>query len=214
LPPAAAKNISALTDKLSTRFVDEMSTAAQRIHPTECSAKHSGGIVHNPELELLLADYSLGMKLVADKQYDQARALYARLIQKYPSDVTQYTNFAISCIHQGDLTSAWEALAQAWRMAPKSFMVLQCMNDYFFAAGNFEQVEKTCLLMETYGSLEPVSVAGMALAQWEQGKREKARETARLILPQLTPKAIANHQWYKRLYELMAKPDQENHDTK
>jgi hypothetical protein len=214
LPPAAARNITALTDPLSTRFKDEMSAAAKKIAPAECTAQNSSVIVHNPELEQLLADLTLGMSLVDNKLFDQARLLYTRLLQKYPYDITQYTNFAISCIHMGDLASAWEALAQAWRMAPKDFVVLQCMNDYFFAAGNFEQVEKTCLLMESYGSLEPVTVAGMALAQWEQGKQDQARETARIILPQLTPKAIANHTWYKRLYELMIKPDQETHDTK
>lgn len=212
LPPAQARNYSALTDPLSTRFVDSMSSAASKIEPAECTARPVTEINHNPELKQLLEDYTSGMSLVAEQQYDRARALYAGLIQKYPFDITQYTNFAISCIHLGDFQSAWEALAQAWRMAPSDFIVLQCMNDYFFAVGNFEQVEKTCLLMEAYGSLEPVSVAGMALAQWEQGKHEQARETARLILPQLTPKAVASHMWYKRLYELMASPDQENND--
>jgi hypothetical protein len=214
LPPAKARNFAALTDPLSSRFLEEMSTAAALVKPQKCDAEPVTEIQFNSELEQLLADYSTGMKLVEDKRYDQARIIYARLLQKYPFDITQYTNFAISCIHLGDLTSAWEALAQAWRMAPKDLMVLQCMTDYFFAAGNFEQVEKTCLLMETYGSLEPVTVAGMALAQWEQGKHDQARETARLIIPQLTPQAIANHNWYNRLYELMVKPDQETHDKK
>jgi tetratricopeptide (TPR) repeat protein len=214
LPPAKARNYAALTDPLSTRFVDELSAAAAKVKPPVCGAKPVCEIFFNPELEQLLSDYTAGISLVGEKKYDQARAIYTRLLQKYPTDITQYTNFAITCIHLGDLTSAWEVLAQAWRLAPKDLMVLQCMTDYFFAAGNFEQVEKTCLIMETYGSLEPVTVAGMALAQWEQGKQEQARMTARLILSQLTPQAIANHTWYKRLYEIMVKPDQEPYDTK
>lgn len=214
LPPSRARNITALVDPLSTRLLEEMSAAAEKIQPPKCDAQPAVEISRDPELEQLISDYISGMDLVEEKKYDQARILYARLIQKYPFDIPQYTNFAITCIHMGDLPSAWEALAQAWRLAPKDLVVLQCMNDYFFAVGNFEQVEKTCLLMETYGSLEPITVAGMALAQWEQGKHDQAKETARLILPQLTPQAIASHNWYKRLYELMVEPDQESHDKK
>ena len=214
LPPSKARNLTALMDPLSTRLLDEMSAAADRIRPPECDAQPATEINRDPELEQLISDYVSGMDLVEEKKYTQARVLYARLIQKHPFDILHYTNYAITCIHLGDLSSAWEALAQAWRIAPKDFLVLKCMNDYFFAAGNFEQVEKTCLLMETYGSLEPVTVAGMALAQWEMGRHDQARETARLIIPQLTPQAIANHNWYNRLYELMGKPDQDNHDKK
>jgi tetratricopeptide (TPR) repeat protein len=213
LPPSLARNFTALADPLTTKFVDEMSAATGMINPIDCPANPSVEIPHRLELEQLLADYSAGIRYVAEKQYDRAKKTYAGLIQKYPFDVTQYTNFAISCIHLGDLQSAWEALAQAWRMAPKSFMVLQCMNDYFFAAGNFEQVEKICHLMESYGNLEPINVAGMALAQWEQGKYDQARLTASGILPQLTPQAVASHKWYQRIYDLMVKPDMEKHDT-
>ncbi|NMB53324.1 MAG: glycosyltransferase family 92 protein [Leptolinea sp.] len=214
LPPAAARNITALTDPLSTRLLDEMSKAAGKIAPPECPAQPVDEINMNPQLQELLKDLAAGMDLVEEKKFDQARAIYAKLIQQYPFDVTQYTNFAITCIHLADYQTAWEALAQAWRMAPRSWIVLQGMNDYFFAIRNFEQVEKTCLLMENYGSLEPISVAGLALAQWEQGKHDQARETARIILPQLTPQALAAHTWYQRIYDLMVKPGLENHDSK
>jgi len=123
-----------------------------------------------------------GISFLNSGQLMEARQFYANEISRFPFDVTRYTNFAAVCIQMGDLQTAWPALAEAWRISPKSLYVLLCMTDYFYAIGNFAQAEKTSLLAASQGDLEPNAIAILALSQWKQGKIKEAISSAEPLM--------------------------------
>jgi len=143
-----------------------------------------------------LADYfdevAAGPLLMEQGRLKEARDHFANQIQKYPFDVIRYTNFASACMKIGDQQSAWAALAQAWRIAPQSLYVLLGMVDFFYGTGDYAQAEKTCLLAQSQGDLEPEGVAVLALSQWKQGKQDQARNTAEILLNSLTQSDLEN----------------------
>jgi hypothetical protein len=210
LPPGLLKNRTALTDPLSTTFLDALSKAEQTIQPSECQAESVSNIKPREEYQALIKDWTDWKNFLSNGNIQEIRKLHSKFIQKFPFDLSQYTNYAIACLQMHDLPSAWEALAFAWKMSPRNWTVLSVMIDYFYSMGNFEQVEKCSLLLNEYGNLEPIHVAGLAIAQWKQGKQELARETARQIMPQLTADWAGGHPWYKELSEIMKPSGQQN----
>ncbi|HEX7557174.1 MAG TPA: glycosyltransferase family 92 protein [Leptolinea sp.] len=203
LPRAIERNLTALTDSHSSKFLDELSTAAETKNPAMCTAKSYGSIEKRDELSKLIQDFLDGMDFIETRQFQEARNLYSKMLQQFPFDLTQYTNLATACIQLRDFPTAWEALSQAWQMSPKNWTVLLCMVDYFYAIGNFEQVEKCSFLLQGFGNLEPIGVAVLALAQWKMGKHSEAFNSARLLLPQLTPELAASHVWFQEMLEIM-----------
>ena len=127
------------------------------------------------EIQDYLDETNLGVGMFNSGKFQEAREFYLEQIRKFPFDVMRYTNFASVSIKCKEFRSAWSALAQAWRMAPQSLYVLLCMIDYFYATGDFAQVEKTCLIAEAQGNLEPINVAIKALAQWKLGKKRRSQ---------------------------------------
>jgi tetratricopeptide (TPR) repeat protein len=203
LPPAKAKNLAFFCDSNSSRFLELLSAAAAREKSFSCSVPGSLTIEARPEMVNLIKDLLDGMDYMGSGQFLEARQLYARLLSNYPFDLTQYGNLASACIQLRDFPAAWELLAQAWRMSPKNWTILVCMVDYFYSMGNYEQAEKCSLLLQEYGNLEPVGVAALALAQWKMGKKAVAMETARLLLPQLTPELAASHVFFQELQDIV-----------
>jgi hypothetical protein len=145
---------------------------------------------------------NLGRKLLDSGQLPEARTFHANQISKYPFDMIRYTNYAAICLEMGDFKSAWPAIAQAWRIAPRSLYALLCMIDYFYAIGDFSQVEKTSIMALAQGELEPSGVAMLAIAQWKQGKYQEARETANPILSHLKESEIDNP-FFRELMDLI-----------
>jgi hypothetical protein len=207
LAPSIKRNIPSFTDPHSSRFIDLLSNAANLIISKSFPDLPSEEAGKREELSSLIKDFIYGMDSMGAGQYQEARTLYTKMIRQYPFDLTQYTNLATACMHMRDFPAAWEVLAQAWRMSPKNWTVLICMVDYFYFIGNFEQVEKCSLMLQEYGSLEPVGVAGLALAQWKLGKHKEALLTARFLLPKLTPELAATHTWYQEMVDIM-KPEE------
>jgi hypothetical protein len=203
LPPAKAKNLAFFCDANSSRFLELLSVAASREKSFFCNAPGSLTIEDRPEMVNLIKDLLDGMDYMGSNRFLEARQLYARLLSNYPFDLTQYGNLASACIQLRDFPAAWELLAQAWRMSPKNWTILACMVDYFYAIGNYEQAEKCSFLLQEYGNLEPVGVAALALSQWKMGKKAVAMETARLLLPQLTPELAASHVFFQELHDIM-----------
>ncbi len=203
LPPSQTKNIRTFHDPSSTKFIDMLSEAAARIKPETCMAKPCKTIGKREELTQLLQDFMEGMDHIGSKRFLEAREIYSRLLQKYPFDLTPYTNLATACIGMEDFPAAWEMLAQAWRISPRNWVVLLCMVDYFYAIGNYDQAEKCSLLVSEYGNLSPIGVAVLALSQWKQGKKKEATHTAKLLQPQLTPDLIKSHTLFQEVVELI-----------
>ncbi|GAP22513.1 glycosyltransferase family 92 protein [Leptolinea tardivitalis] len=214
LPPARARNFAALTDPTSTQFLGLMSTAAESVLPPPCNAAPVEEITDRKEMVDLIKDLLDGMDYMGSGRFLEARQLYSRLIRQFPHDLNFYGNFASACIEMKDFPAAWEALAQGWRMSPRNWTLLFCMVDYFYAIGDYAQAEKCSYLIQSYGNLEPLGVAALALSQWKQGKKEQAMETARLLLPQLTPELASSHVLFQEMVSLMNLEGKVGHDQK
>jgi hypothetical protein len=209
LPSKVCNDLSELKKPKSSKILDLMSQKAFQLQPSNCNVIPSSEIETRKEFEDLLLDIRIGWDLLEKGNFQGARNLYLKLIQKYPFDLSQYLNFTFACVHLHDFSSAWEALSHAWQMSPRNWSVLSGMIDYFHAIGNFEQVEKCSLLLNEFGNLEPIHVAGLAVAQWKQGKVDQAKKTAKL-LPGLTAEMIDSHIWYKELDEFMRSTEAKN----
>jgi hypothetical protein len=203
LPPALARNLSALSDTRSSILLGALSKSASAIKAPTCLAQSVEVVEKRQALSDYVQDLLNGMEYLKNGRFSEARVLYSQMLRQYPFDLIQYTYLATACINMRDFPATWEALAQAWRISPKNWTILLCMVDYFYAIGNFEQVEKCSLLLQDFGNLELTGVAVLALSQWKMGKQKEARETARLLIPQLSPELIASHIWFQELVNII-----------
>ncbi len=203
LPPAQAKNPLVFRDPYSTKFVNLLSNAAAKIKPTTCSAESFEVKERREEFNQFIQELINGIELLGSKRFLEVRELYTRLLHKYPFDLYPYTNLSIACIGMHDFPAAWEFLAQAWRMSPGNWAVLLCMVDYFYAIGDYEQAEKCSILVKGFGDLAPIGIATLALSQWKLGKQKEATETARSLLPRLSPELVESHVFFQEVLDLI-----------
>jgi hypothetical protein len=142
-------------------------------------------ITPRPEAVAYHQELERSILLHENSNFAEAREFWMAQIEKYPFDPNRYLNFADASFRIGDFPSAWNALAQAWRIAPKSLYVMMSMAEYFFASEDYAQAEKTSLLCASLGDLKPEGVALLAISQWRQGKHREARDSAFPLLEQL-----------------------------
>ncbi len=178
------KNRSKLTERLHQ--------AASRVLLPEFKTQAVIEVHPRPEVIEFKKEMGIGNNLITEGKIVEARSFLADQIQKCPIDPIRYTNFANMCLKLKDFSTAWSAIAQAWRLAPQSLYVLNAMTDYFFATGDYAQAEKTCLLAAAQGDHEPVSIAILALSQFKLGKNKEARDTAQPLLSRLSAKDLEN----------------------
>lgn len=185
-------------------LLNEIHELAMKQKPVPSFSNFDEEIIPRQDILDYLAEISRGFNLLDAGNIIEAREFYLEQIKSFPFDVMRYTNFASVCIQCKDFKNAWASLAEAWRIAPQSLYVLLCMIDYFYAIGDFLQVEKICRLAEAQGDLEPTSVAIKALALWKQGKEEEATLTAKKILPRLQENDLKKPH-FKDLFNIFSK---------
>jgi len=188
----------------SPRFLNLLHQSAKKHLPAPLQKQKSLKVTPRPDLIQYHKEVAIGLRLLEEKRITEAYEFFASQITKFPWDVIRYTNFGKVSLQKGDFETAWTAIAQAWRMAPKSLYVLLCMTDYFYTIKDFAQAEKTSLLAAALGDLEPIGVAILALSQWKQGKHQEAISTAQPVLAHL-PEDQANNPVYKELVTLIPK---------
>jgi hypothetical protein len=172
---------SKITHRNSRDLIDLLHKAIENRNPSINKQFETSEIIPRPEHIAYFNETKMGLKLIEEGKLVEARDLYASHINRFPTEITGYTNFAAACFQQEDFQSAWPALAEAWRIAPQSLAVLIGMTDYFYAIGDFAQAEKTSLLAATQGDLTPVGITVLALSQWKQGKIDEAIASAKPI---------------------------------
>jgi tetratricopeptide (TPR) repeat protein len=176
---AAWKRINA---KDSQQLIELLHKTALKIKPAKSGGWTQTEVIPRAELISYQDEMKKGMAVFEEGRFAEARDFWAKQITKFPFDPIRYTNFANVCIQLKDFQSAWNALAQAWRLAPLSLYVLLCMTDYFYAVGDYAQAEKTCLLVASQGDPQPEGIAIQALSQWKQGKIQEAIATAQPLI--------------------------------
>ncbi len=195
LLPEAPKNAAVLAKKAraeSPYLLDLLHRATEKSAPPEKKSLPSGQVSPRPELVEYYEEVESGIRLFEEGKLAEARDFWAKQIVKYPFDPLRYVNFSTVSLRQGDFPSAWEALSRAWRIAPRSLFVLLSMSEYFYAIGDYAQVEKTSILAAAEGDLKPEGVALLAISQWKQGKYAEAKKTASPLLDQLGRTEVDN----------------------
>jgi hypothetical protein len=191
-----------ITSPNSTQLLNLLHQTAKQFTPPPYPKQDPLDVHPRPELMDYMNKMDVVFDLIKTGKTAEIRDIYASEITKYPFDIVRLANFGAICIQLQDFQTAWTALAQAWRLAPRSLYVLLIMIEYFYAIGDFPQAERTSLLAASQGELEPLGVAKLALSQWKQGKYDEAKKTARPLLAQLTVQHL-NEPLFKELADLI-----------
>lgn len=79
--------------------------------------------------------------------FKQVCQILLRMIQLQPQHVGLYTDLANNYILIKDMPAAWQALGQAWQLAPNNYLVLLSMSYYFMSIRDYLAAEKVCRLL-------------------------------------------------------------------
>jgi uncharacterized protein HemY len=96
-----------------------------------------------------------------------------------------YVDFASISMQKGDFPLAWQAIAQAWKIAPQSHVVLQVMAEYYLKTGDYDWLEKISQMLITANPQENTSYFPLAMSLIHKGEIDKGLELAISILPDL-----------------------------
>jgi len=94
----------------------------------------------------------IDIKVQADAAREQNDYLrLSELLRKglklQPQDIMFHLNMAVNELDLNNPEAAWQALGQAWKIAPNTYAVLSAMAFYFLQMKNFEVLEKTSHLI-------------------------------------------------------------------
>jgi tetratricopeptide (TPR) repeat protein len=89
------------------------------------------------------------LTLEAEKrcEYQEAIRLIKLRLEIMPQKINLLVDLSTNYLHVGDVSTAWAAISEAWKIAPNSYHVLTGMAYFFLKVRNFEMAEKTCRLL-------------------------------------------------------------------
>jgi tetratricopeptide (TPR) repeat protein len=155
-------------------LLEQMVGAAQMRSAKPANLAHSNEVFCRPQVT---AQVEMVKALAAaDARGDQPETirLLMEMIRVNPTRVSSYAAMAIIYLRMNDAPSAWQALAQAWRLAPPSFLTLKGMVHYFLHVKNFEMAEKTCRLLLDIAPHDLTALGFMTEVMIGQGRFEEA----------------------------------------
>ena len=87
--------------------------------------------------------------LAAEERGDHQEAIRLILLrlQDMPYKINLFVDLSVNYLYLGNLGAAWQALSQAWKLAPNSYLVLIGMAFFFLRAKDYLMAEKTCRLL-------------------------------------------------------------------
>ena len=106
--------------------------------------------------------------------YEERKRLLLGHLKAMPHRVMLYLDLATCLLELKDTGAAWQALAQAWQLAPSSYSVLAVMAYYFLRVENFPMAKKTCHLLLEIAPHDLTALGYMTEALIGQGQNEEA----------------------------------------
>jgi Tfp pilus assembly protein PilF len=157
----------------SASLLEKMSILSGSRRREPLNSISSREIVFRPEVRALIELESQYKVLEEKGSQEDIKNWILRKIQIFPQRLTFYIDLAICYLNLNDPTNAWQALGQAWQIAPNSYSTLIGMTFYFLEVNNFEMAEKTCrLLLELaphdMAALGFLTEALIGLGRWEE----------------------------------------------
>ncbi len=113
-------------------------------------------------------------RAVGNGDYQEARRLTLILLEALPFKISLLKDLAVCNIHLKDFPAAWQALSQAWKLAPNAHMVLAGMAFYFLEVANFDMAEKTSRLLLEIDAQSLLVLGFLTRALIGLGKNEEA----------------------------------------
>ncbi|MEI7848570.1 MAG: glycosyltransferase family 92 protein [Chloroflexota bacterium] len=113
-------------------------------------------------------------ELLKEENYLELKKLYLEMQKELPEQIALYIDLVTILINLNEPELAWQALAQAWKLAPNSYYVLNSMSNFFLRASNFEMAEKTVRLLLNIAPLDLQAQAFLTEALLGQGRFEDA----------------------------------------
>ena len=128
-------------------LLEKMAAVAHMQHPDPLDITPLSDVTFRAEITTFLDIESQFSAVKERGDFEEIKNWTAKKIQIFPQRTTLYIDLAICSLNLKDPSSAWQALTQAWELAPNSYSVLFGMVYHFLKVKNFEMAEKTCHLL-------------------------------------------------------------------
>lgn len=155
-------------------LLEKMASLAHTRRPTPLQLAPPRDASFREEVTAMMA--SIAQVSAASKRgdYKEEKRLTLGHLQAMPQRVILYVNLATCLLQLEDPVAAWQALAQAWQLAPNSYSVLAGMAYYFLRVANFPLAKKTCHLLLEIAPHDLTVLGYMTEALIGQGQNEEA----------------------------------------
>jgi tetratricopeptide (TPR) repeat protein len=136
-----------------------------------------------------MGDAYLGLAILAsrEKNWNEARSEFEKLLATDPNDVGTRTNLARVCLELGDLAKAEEHAEVAVRLRPQDEAALFTLGRVLLAEGKLDAAASTFARIASANPRAPSAPYGLAMVSAKRGDREvalaKLREAVALKVP-------------------------------
>jgi cytochrome c-type biogenesis protein CcmH/NrfG len=169
----------------STELLEKIHEAASQKKAASVPILNLSPVIPRKEYLGYQEKVTLSSELTRQKNWAQAMRSTLELIELMPQCVSHLTDFAAICMQRNDFLSAWQAIAQAWKIAPQTHLVLLMMADYYMMIQDYGWLEKISQMLITQNPQENTSYFPLSFSLLHQGQIEKGLKLALTILPDL-----------------------------
>jgi tetratricopeptide (TPR) repeat protein len=140
------KAIMAVARPQEAELLEKMATLARtrRTSPLEITRSENSPLNFRTEISDWMDLKAQGMAVKDRGDFYQLSKILLSLIQMQPQYPHMYIDLSNNYLHIGNPEAAWQALSQAWQLAPNTYAVHVGMALYFLHIKNYSMAEKTC----------------------------------------------------------------------
>lgn len=169
----------------NTRLLEILHAAAWQKEPGSRPDMKEIDADPDPEYIKYLEKTNRTSRMLKARDWDGVLQAKSELIEMTAQSPVHYVDFASISMQKGDYPLAWQAIAQAWKIAPQSQVVLQVMAEYYLKTQDYNWLEKIGQMLITANPHENTSYFPLAMSLLQQGQIDKGLELALNILPDL-----------------------------
>ncbi len=155
-------------------LLEKMARLAAMRQPTALSGDWPQVAEKSPTVERVMELKRQTGVAAEKKDYLEMSRLFLKRLEDAPENILLYTELSASLLRAKNPEAAWQALAQAWRIAPNSYRVLLGMNFYFLQISDFERAKNTSHLILDFAPHDVTALGFLTEALIELGQFEEA----------------------------------------
>jgi tetratricopeptide (TPR) repeat protein len=158
----------------NTGLLTQMASLVQAINPSDLHIDIPTILVFSEAISKEQAIKANLLELQKRGDYQGLKNVYLELQHESPDQISIYTDLFNILIILREPDLAWQVLAQAWKLAPNSYAVLNSMAYYFLRVNNFEMAEKTIRLLLNIAPTDLQALGFLTEALLGMGRFEEA----------------------------------------